>query len=164
MRLLAILAVCVLSISCAAPRPKPRMTEVIASEYAPYEKAGTGVLVGQAFLKTRGGEVRYGAGNKVYLHPVTTFSTEWYTRQAVGGELLEPTQDPIAARNNRVTTADGNGNFRFEGLPAGEYYVVCPIVWEAVGHLGYLEPTGGYAHAQVKVSDGKETRAIVTGQ
>jgi hypothetical protein len=106
------------------------MTEVVASEYAPYEKAGTGVLVGQAFLKTRGGEVRYGAGNPVFLNPVTTFSTEWYTRHIVGGERLEETKDPIAVRNSRQTTADGNGNLRFEGLPAGDYCVACPIVWE----------------------------------
>ena len=143
MRLLAVLVLCLASTSCMGPRP--RTAQVVASEYAPYEKVGTGVVVGQAFLKTRGGEVRYGAGNPVFLNPVTSFSTEWYTRQIVGGERLEETKDPIAVRNSRQTTADGNGNFRFEGLPAGSYYVVCPIVWEVPSgyFAGHMTTTGG---------------------
>ena len=58
--------------------------------------AGTGTITGQAFLKTRGGEVRFGAGNMVLLIPSTPYTEEDYVRAVVNNETLkEPTHDEL---------------------------------------------------------------------
>ena len=114
-------------------------------ECASYERPGTATVSGQAFLKTRGGDVKYGAGNTVELRPVTTYSVEWYRTVVVSGRGLAPGD----SRENafvRSATADGEGRFRLEGLPGDKYYVTCNIIWEtATGYEGSLRPTGGIA-------------------
>lgn len=151
---------CCLAVSCVAPKPKPRMVAFDAEDFAPYANAGTGAIEGQAFLRTRGGDVKVGAGSEVALNPVTGYTREWFDRKIVGGEAIE-SADARAARFSRTCIADAEGRFRFEGLAPGAYYVACRVEWEVnYGHS--LQPAGGIAYAQVRVEDGKTTRAIVT--
>lgn len=160
---LAIVLVCLLAASCEliTPRkPQPRLAVFNETEYAAYAQPGTGVIEGQAFLRTRGGDVKLAAGHKVNLNPVTTYSTEWFERLCKRHEDIEDA-DQRAAAYLRQCVADGEGRFRFEGLPAGEYYLMCRIVWEAFTGR-YTEETGGIAYAKVTVHDGKTARAVVT--
>ena len=64
---LSLLAACTIS---APPPPYPTVAGDPA-EYAPFLEEGTGVVSGQAFMKTRGGDVKLGAGNTVTLDPIT---------------------------------------------------------------------------------------------
>jgi hypothetical protein len=130
------------------------------SEYSPYAREGTGVLTGQAFLRTRGGDVKYAAGREVTLNPVTAYSTEWYNRGVIAGKNLEEA-DARATPYNRVCTADGEGRFRFEKLPTGDYYVVSSVFWEIPGAWG-LRRTGGNVYAQVHVTEGQTNELILT--
>lgn len=115
------------------------------------------MIEGQAFLVTKSGEVKYGAGKLVYLNPVTTYSTEWHTHQVIGHKDAGP-NDSRTRPYHREMVADATGRFRFEGLPPGDYYLACPIIW----HIDMYSTSGGWAHAQVKVEDGKVTHAVVT--
>ena len=139
---------------------KPMQTSFDEAEFAPYAVAGTSAITGQAFLKTRGGEVRLGAGNTVGLLPVTSYTTELRRRVTLGGERVGPV-DSRVERYRHTTVADGNGNFEFRNLPAGEYYVTCMIVWEVPSQYG-LQKTGGIAYGTVKVGAGETAKVVVT--
>ena len=62
---------------------------------------------------------------------------------------------------HRSTIADAEGRFKFKKLPAGEYYIVCLITWEAP-YGDILLPTGGSAYAQVKLGEGEHVNVVVT--
>ncbi len=152
--LLCVIACCFLS-ACAPP--KARVAVFDPAEYAPFSRVGTGVIEGQAFLKTKGGDVKLAAGEPVYLNPVTTYSTEFFETYVIGYRDVEPS-DPRAGDFSRTVVGDGEGRFRFEGLPAGDYYLHCAIHW----YYSEYGQTGGIAHARVTVRDGEVTRAVVT--
>lgn len=147
---------------CVAPQPRKavRKATFIEEEYAKYRAPGTCTITGQAFLKTRGGDVKFGAGNEVHLNPVTSYSTEWYTSFIQQGRLLED-PDSRAMPFHKVVRADGNGRFKFTDLPPGDYYLACPIYWEIPSQYG-LQQTGGWAHQKVSVSDGKSVDTVLT--
>ena len=138
-----------------------RQAQFVAEEYAPYDKTGTTSIVGQAFLKTRAGDVKYGAGNTVVLNPATSHSAEWFDLHIIGGKALSP-PDERARKYQRLTVADGSGGFVFEGLPPGEYLLACLITWEVPLGYGATQKTGGWAYARVKTEEGKQARAILS--
>lgn len=147
--------------ACAIPQTTvyQRQAPFIEDEYLASAKPGTGKLTGQAFTKTRGGDVKYAAGNMVALNPVTTYSTEWFNVWAKQSRVMsEP--DQRALKYARTTTADGMGNFEFSGLPAGEYYVVTGIFWEVPGPNG-LTTTGTNVGEKVVIKDGEATKVVV---
>lgn len=159
---------CALLASCG---PKARVTTFDPAEYAPYREKGTGVVAGQAFVRTAGGRVVTAAGREVYLYPATKDAEEWYQRSVIGEEQLEAMQEPGAREavtsTRRKTLADADGRFTFEGLPAGDYYVTSLITWEVpVGYYGggvASTRTERYvAHSKVTVRDGDVTQTIVT--
>src|SRR5437660_1605419 len=80
------------------------------AEFTRYAGSGTSSVVGQAFLKTRGGEVRYGAGNEVVLVPATSYTEETERVIKAGGYIKLNTNDPRYYKYRRVTRADGFGN------------------------------------------------------
>ncbi len=157
MKLPILLIACFVSISCAIPLVE-RQAQFIESEYAPYAGEGLATICGQAFIQTRRGEFKYGAGNETYLNPVTSYSTEWYTESVIGGRSLTKA-DPRALSYNRATRADGEGRFCFENIPSGDYYLACPVVWVYGANSA---ETGGMAYAQVTVKDGETVNAVLT--
>jgi len=141
--------------------PVERDRPFISLEYDAYRINGTGSISGQAFLRTRGGEVKFGAGAMVHLVPVTSYSFEWYNREILGGEVLAE-RDARAEFFHWTVRADGFGEFVIEELPEGEYFLASKVHWEIQGPSGKFHPAGGWAHARVKVRDGRTTRAVLT--
>lgn len=147
--------------SCVAQAPYQRQVLFDEAEYKPYGVAGTGSISGQAFLKTRAGDVKYGAGNEVWLNPVTTYSTEWFENAVVPYRSITP-PDRRTSDYARRTIADAEGRFKFEKLPPGEYYAVCSIIWQYPGgYQGSLVSTGSMAYAKVRVGDGEQVANVV---
>lgn len=157
--LIVAIAGLVLFAGCAHQRNHRRHAEFIPAEYEPYRGTGSGVVEGQAFLVSMNGEVKYGAGRTVVLNPVTTYSEEWFLYGVRGNYKLSE-GDPRAGQFARTAVADAEGNFRFEGLPPGEYYVACEINW----YIDQYSTSGGWAYSQVTVQNGKTIRAVVTRQ
>jgi hypothetical protein len=151
---------------CAIPNqnpPLPRMPFPEA-EYSTLPKSGTGTATvrGQAFLKTRGGDVKTAAGNQVFLNPVTSYSIEWYEKSYLPNR---PIQDADTRVVNYIPTqiADGSGHFVFKNVPAGEYFVSTNVTWEApTGYQGALQVQGGRVAKRIKVSATEEVEVIVT--
>ena len=83
--------------------------------------------------------MKYSAGNAVWIHPVTSLTTEWFSKTVVQGIPLGA-GNPHGDDYRRTTVADA------EGLPS---------------ELG-IEPTGGVAYAKVTVRNGETAKAIVT--
>ena len=142
------------------PPPAKRQAAFVESEFAPYAGTGTSTITGQAFLKTRSGELRFGAGCEVVMVPVTPYTTETGERAVLRNERLEA-PDPRYAAYRRTTIADGNGNFEFRNIPAGSYYLSCDIRWEYATQYG-LSATGGTAFGKTTVAAGATTKVIVT--
>ncbi len=169
MRVLVFALITAIALGCGALKgpqqrePYQRQAVFVEEEYRLYAESGTGSISGQAFFKTAGGDVKYGAGDEIYLNPVTTYSTEWFKNHVVAERLISPS-DPRALQYMRHTTADGEGRFKFEKLPAGGYYLMCRIVWQyAGGYRGSLLSTGGLAYGQTKIGNGEQvTNVIVT--
>ena len=134
-------------------------------EYRELPKMGTGTATvrGQAFLKTRGGDVKYAAGNEILLFPVTSYSDQWYrVLLEFPTKILDKTSDPRYSKYVTTMTGDGEGNFEFKNVPAGNYYLSTTILWEVPQRGGYLWPTGGTIGKKISVEDGQELRVIFT--
>lgn len=160
-----VLLVAALALAGCQAIPQPRLSVFDPAEYEPYDREGTGVVVGQAFLRLAGGGAMRAAGRTVYLRPVTSYSTEFFERSTLNYERLEPS-DPRSHRFQRSTIADADGRFRFEGLPAGEYYVACYIEWEVPTGTYYggvaTRKEGGSAYGRVRVEEGQVASVVVT--
>jgi hypothetical protein len=111
-------------VGCAANAPPaaPRQVAFDSTEYVPYGRPGTGQITGQVLFQIESDQVKPGAGKAVILTPVTSYSTEWWLQEVVGGRRLQPA-DTRVTPFQRVATADRQGRFRFEGRPPGEYYL-----------------------------------------
>lgn len=145
----------------AALAPQSRM-EFPLSEYEGLAKTGTASVSGQAFLKTRGGDVKTAAGNEILLNPVTSYSMEWYIKQYTQGLPLVPPDSRLTDYQKRAT-ADGSGRFSFKGVPPGEYFVTAVVTWEApAGYLGELQTQGGLVTKRLVVKDGESYDVIIT--
>ena len=136
----------------------------------PFVGKGTSTITGQAFLTTAGGEVRYGAGDTVSLSPVTPYTTDRVeslvaARGPIVADILAPQNDLRLQKYIRTVVGDGSGNFDFQNIPAGDYYIVCPIFWSVPNFaLGITDQTGGVAFAKTHVGDGETVKVVVTLQ
>ena len=122
---------------------------------------GTAGISGQAFLRTRGGDVKYGAGNAVYLVPSTAYTDDLMAAVARGQDFYQ-SADPRLGKYMKKTTADASGNFEFQELAAGEYHVLCPIYWEYVVSRYETNRTGRLVQKKVTVGDGQFIRIMLT--
>jgi len=148
-------------VGCTA-QPLPRHAQFNQEEYTSYGGFGTGIIYGEAFLTTGVGDVKKAAaGNKVFLNPVTTYSTEWFERHIIGGQLLrEP--DPRTFRYRHETVTDSDGRFAFENLTLGDYYLACAISWEEPDGYGHASVMGGWAYAKVSLKAGEHKKVVLT--
>ncbi|MDO8458630.1 MAG: hypothetical protein Q7T07_17130 [Burkholderiaceae bacterium] len=145
--------------ACVAP-PQKMNVAFDAGQFAPFVGQGTATVTGQAFLKTRGGDVKVGAGNQVELVAITPYIQERLDRATINNEKMEP-RDPGVLKFVRTTVADAGGNFEFKSVPAGRYAVYCDITWMTPGPYGG-SITGGVAYGVVTLKDGESVKVIVT--
>lgn len=133
-----------------------------ANEYSQLAKEGSSTLRGQIFMKTRGGDIKFGAGQEIFLNPVTTYSNQWYEEIYLKGIPLSPMDDRQIAYV-RTKVSDGNGRFEFKNIPAGEYYVSGVVTWESpTGYQGALQTQGGRIAKKVKVGEKDEEEVILS--
>jgi hypothetical protein len=164
MKTLVLLMLAIGTVGCTAPtqqvisarKPFPE------AEYLALQKVGTATVKGQAFLKTRGGEVKTAAGNEVFLNPVTSYSLDWYENSYIPNWKMEPA-DPRQASYMKTKLADGNGHFVFKNVPAGEYFLTTSVFWEsATGYQSSLRRQGGIISKKIKVIEGEELELVIT--
>jgi len=113
---------------CATEPPRPAAVWSLDGN-RPYIQPGTGGIVGQAFTRTQGGDVKFAAWRTVYLLPATPYYTDW-TQRSVNARGYVGPMDTDAVPYIRQTVADDEGNFTFSGLPAGNYIVYTELFWK----------------------------------
>lgn len=163
-----LVTICVLLLSACSSLNKAQVVERIAfpaNEYESLNKAGNATVSGQVFMKTRGGDIKYGAGSTVWLNPKTSYSDQWYSvtlsnRFQVEGFGVKRLSDPDSRAADYIihTQADGFGNFTFNNVPSGDYYLVSGVTWEAPGG----SRQGGYIVKIISVKDGDNLSIMVT--
>ena len=133
------------------------------SEYEKLNKTGTATITGQVFMTTRGGDVKYGAGETVRLNPKTSYSDFWYQtgKRYINGEniTLAPT-DSRQRDYSFMTQADGEGRFTFEDIPDGRYYIASRVFWEVPNEYG-MGVQGSWLCRQVEVKNGKSIKNVI---
>lgn len=144
-------------ISQPASQPRPPFP---VAEYSALPTSGTGIVDGQVFMKTVGGDVKYGAGSQVVLNPITSYSEHWYHTIY---EIHAPIQDgdPRQAAYIRTTRADGSGNFQFTEVPPGRYFLSSEVRWQIPNQWG-LSNQGGQMTDRISVTNGKSTKVMLT--
>jgi len=135
-------------------------------EYEKFKKEGTAIVSGQGFMKTAGGDVKYAAGNKVALSPVTSYSDQWYNEFYLKVNHKRPNMtfdktDPRYLEAILNTTADGEGRFTFKNVPAGDYYLGTEVFWQAPSEYGLITQGGGITK-KVTIKEGESHNFILT--
>lgn len=152
-----LLSVC----GCATTRPVPLHMSLRADSatYARFSGKGSGSIQGQAFLTTRGGDVKLGAGRVVTLDPATLYAMEWYRQ--IGADQArfdEAPPDSAFRKARRTTTIDAQGHFRFRNLPSGTYLLRSIVSWETIAPNAGSQ--GGVVADTVTI-DGSEEKEVI---
>lgn len=131
-------------------------------------KPGRNSVGGDAFMRTRGGQVITCAGGPVRLLPVAeytrTFVLDTFGSAEGGAVRLEKADkrwgwvDANAFRYFPETRCNSRGEFTFPGLPDGSYYVIARVTWEALGG----EPQGGEIARLVRLIGGQAVTVSLT--
>lgn len=160
---LALLALTCSTVS-ACVKPLEAFETFDPGQAAYIQQAGPNTIVGQAFLRQRGGGVVTCAGESVSLIPATRFSSERIgflygtTETAARGNLmrrLSPAPSDYQ-RYMRRSQCDAEGRFLFENTPDGDYFITTDVIW-VVGD----DMEGGPVMSPVSVRGGENRRLII---
>lgn len=160
--------------ACATP------TSSVVTVYAPFDEAqakallqpGTNTVRGNAFVRQRGGGVVTCAGSQVTLVPATTYASERmryiYSDQNV--TLPERARAPLSdqrvfspdfgsyRQNVKTTVCDSQGNFTFDRVADGRFFVVTTVAWQ----VGSANEGARLMH-QVLTSNGQTISVVLSG-
>ena len=149
-----------LLVGCATPIAQS--VPYNAADFKKYAGRGTSNITGSAFLKTRGGDVKVGAGSTVELIPRTPHTDERFAPENSNANHVsfEP-RDGRLAKHIRTALGDAQGNFEFTGIPAGDYILTCVIEWQVDGG-SLVVTTGGQIVTWVSVKAGETKKVVLT--
>jgi hypothetical protein len=120
-----------IQISRPAPTPPPSQVQnnVIqripfpVSEYEALPKTGNATITGKLYIITPTGAKVYGKNRKLYLNPITSYSQQWYKESYLGHKKLSKADSRLYSYL-RLTETNSNGEFTFNEVPAGRYYLI----------------------------------------
>ncbi len=162
------IALFVLLTGCQATKNIP--TYYIMSDYEHEKgekvlKKGNNTVTGNSFLRQQGGGIVTCAGFQAYI-----VHTENYTNErifAIYGSNVEGYNNSRVLKfvpdlkeyfkNSRRTTCDSSGDFKFNNLVNGEYYIVTQVNWK-IGHMIH----GGFLMKRIKLKDGELKEVVIT--
>lgn len=162
--------------ACTPVQPPPVFQSSIPyseQDAAFARRPGQRTISGQAFLRQNSGVVVTCAGSQVVLVPNTSHNAErmLFLYQSVA-EGYAPAilrrnaggRDTRSVEDNRTTSCDAQGNFRFERVPPGNYFVVTTVSWNIPIGGGALAPQGGSLMRAVTVGSEDITGLILTSR
>lgn len=159
---------------CQTDQAATAAAPVNLSEAAFSRAPGRATVRGQMFLRRNDGVVVYGAGSDARLVPKTQHSEQAIRASFPSGKvkmhvifgintganlIFDPAFEPYI----RSTKADGQGNFQFQQVPPGTYYIVGNVQWCAPSR-GSCDRQGGDLYDAIVVAPGStEVTAILSG-
>lgn len=170
--ILVTLGFALLVLGCA---PKPITINEPFNPDSQIIESGDNTIEGDGFLRQRGGDVVTCAGEEAYLLKATPFTAE-FNQKVFGSEDggycsanpmaqntcnvdIEPEFDTLFSDEHaKATTCNSDGEFTFEDIADGAYYVGTDIIWEAGGYT----PEGGGVMERIEVSDGETVDVSLT--
>jgi hypothetical protein len=150
--------------ACQTATPKTIFDATAASRIL---KQGTGRVEGSLFLRSYRGRVVRGAGVEVELVPVTAYAEERigliygrdkYRPVLLVGRTTPP--DPDYETYKRKTKADIKGDFVFDHVAPGDYFVVGSVTWPDPGSM---LPGGGFIYDRVTVMNNGTAKVVLSG-
>jgi len=159
-------SVMALMAGCASAPEVQHISSAFDAEHAKAAlNPGKNSLKGSGFLRQNGGGVVTCAGATVYLLPATSYAVERmrYTYgSSAGGLNNRPKINfypdyPEYYQLMRKTSCDAQGNFEFNNVSPGSYFVVTSVVWK----VGY-SIQGGNLMRPVEVRDGVNSSIVIT--
>jgi hypothetical protein len=159
--LICIIGVAMLLGSASSPSTRVRAAspKLPDSDFDRYSGVGKCSIIGQAFLKTRGGDVKYGAGETVMLMPDIPFLNQMHEIQSSPDRYLylPPDVDSKWKQLRRQTITDGAGEFEFKGIPCGSWYVESQVRWEVPTY----STQGGTVSTRINVNQGNSPVKVI---
>lgn len=141
--LFVVFSLAAISLSSFAAEPLTVTAPFRQEEVSFVKQPGKATVSGQARLKLADGTLKSCAGFNVELLPVTAYSSErifkTYGNTREGQILLEqnpPKFTPDVKQYHEMLlkgVCDAKGKFRFEKVPAGEYFIMGFIIWDKTG-------------------------------
>ena len=103
-------------------------------EYAGLSRIGKGTIKGKIYLSDAYDQGIVGAGTRLYLNPITSYSKQWYKKSYLGGNKMQKA-DPRLFNYLKFTASNAQGLFAFYGVPSGSYYLIGTVkCGEACGY------------------------------
>jgi hypothetical protein len=125
-RLAALLGAAGFLCSCA---PQPRLVPYSESSFVPYRGSGSGKVTGHAYTVLRDKTVEVADNDDIGLMPDTAYTEEIEDRVFTKGPKLVP-PDPRFTEYVKYVYTDGDGNFVFNHVKDGDYFVFCDLPFE----------------------------------
>ena len=168
LRCLCIALAVVLTSSCASPAPPAQMTLPFnASDVAWSRAPGTATVEGRAAIAAAGEVPRTCAGGEAQLFPADPYAAEMM-RIVFGSDVrgFAPRSSSrypanISAEFSstvRRVGCDPEGRFRFDGVPAGRWYVFSNVIFRSPGAEA---PQGGALMQRIDVAEGARTNVLL---
>ena len=108
-----------------------------SEEYRHLRKRGRSTVSGKVYITNRlTADDITKSKVKLWLNPVTSYSTQWYNEVYLGGNKLTKI-DKRLFNYLKFTYSSSGGNFNFFGVPSGEYYLTATI--QCSVECGYRE-------------------------
>lgn len=131
------------------PEQKMKRIPFPVAEYNRLARTGKGTIKGTIYVNAPDGQKVVGAGTRLYLNPVTSYSNQWYNDSYIGGNKMEKA-DSRLFNYLKFTAADSNGAFAFYGVPSGSYYLIGTVTCST--ECGYDTPKSIRIATRVTVS------------
>jgi hypothetical protein len=125
---------------------------------------GTNTIKGSAFMRKRTAVIVPAAGEIVYLIPATPYAEERFAKLFPRGKLnpilfsrsIDMT-DPDYVRLMRTTKGDKGGNFTFENVKPGVWFISTRVRYELRADL----PSGGSIYERVEIKGQDQVVEII---
>lgn len=165
MKRLIVLLFSVHALSACVTPPNYEITAVFSEPHAQeLLKPGTNTIKGNAFFRQRGGGVVSCAGNVVYLIPATEYAKQrinfiYRSSNFSSFTSYGKISPDVGAYHSHIRhgQCDASGNFIFDRVADGEFFVTTSISWE-VGR----DIQGGNLMHRVNVKNGETSSVIMT--
>ena len=172
MRRLSLLMLCALALTgcrSTAETSAPIATTAAfdANEAAFIKKTGTTKISGHAFWRDDNGDTMNAAGEIIRLVPVTAYARQRFAilyrgqRYVPASQIQQAPADPQYVEYTRATRAESKGEFEFDNVAPGQYFVTAQVRYRAKSEFVHIQ-AGAYNNFLRLGNDGGAMYETVT--